>query len=123
MTTAEETEELTPLGLLDFARGVGLLLVVPMLVLGVVIAAHAAQASAPRRPGEPPSMVDADATPQRMVIQRAALDTMVRAAKREKGAAHSHVVTVAHRAVLVLTPRPHPYGVRALSRTPRRPRC
>ena len=118
MTTAEETEELTPLGLLDFARGVGLLLVVPMLVLGVVIAAHAAQASAPRRPGEPPSMVDADATPQRMVIQRAALDTMVRAAKREKGAAHSHVVTVAHQAVLVLTPRPHPYGVRALSRIP-----
>jgi parallel beta-helix repeat protein len=118
MTTAEETEELAPLGLLDFTRGVGLLLVVPMLVLGVVIAAHAAQASAPRRPGDPPSMVDADATPRRMVIQRAALDTMVRAAKREKGAAHSHVVTVAHQAVLVLTPRPHPYGVRALSRIP-----
>ena len=111
--------EIDPIRLPAFLRGLGLLMAIPVIVAGLVTAAHLAQASAPRRPGSPPSMVDADATPQRMVLQRAALDTMIRAAGRVTRAGHSRVITVSpQHAVLVLTPRPHPYGVRALSRIP-----
>jgi parallel beta-helix repeat protein len=43
---------------------------------------------------------------------------MVRAAQREGEATHGRVIRVDHRPILVLPPRPHRYGARALSRIP-----
>lgn len=108
-----------PVRLPGLLRGLAVLLALPALVGGLVVAARLDQSFAPRRPGDPPAMVEADATPQRMAIQRAALESVIRSARRLRGAAHSRVTTLPDgRAVLVLTPRPHPYGVRALSRVP-----
>src|SRR6478735_9234236 len=57
--------EIDPIRLPALLRGLGVLLAIPVLVAGLLTAAHVAQDSAPRRPGGPPSMVDADAAPHR----------------------------------------------------------
>src|SRR4051794_40467034 len=111
--------EIDPLRLPGFLRGLALLLAVPAAVAALVLAAHVAQVTAPRRPGDPAPMTDADATPQRMIVQEAAVESMKRAAVHTTNATRSRVVRFSSRsAVLVLTPRPHPYGVRALRRFP-----
>ena len=112
--------QVEPVRLPTLLRGLGLLLVVPLLVVALVGATYVAQRSTPRRPSDPVPPAAAGVTAQRLTVQRAVLDDVTTAAPLVRHAAHGRRVARAGRPpVLVLSARGRPYGLGALLRHPR----